>query len=73
MPLLAQVGHGKDPALDIVDADTAEVGPATAVDEHDGDAAPRQHVERRRVLVNRRDEDAAHPLLQEQFEVVALA
>ena len=39
VPLLAQVGHGKDPALDIVDADTAEVGAAAAVDEHDGDAA----------------------------------
>ena len=31
-----------------------------------------EHVERRRVLVDRRDQDAAHPLLQEQLEVVAL-
>ena len=72
-PCSQQVGHGEDPALDVVDADAAEVGPAAAVDEHDGDAAARQHVERRGVLVDGRDEHAAHPLLEQQFEVVALA
>ena len=46
MALLAEVGHGEDTALDVVDADAAEAGPAAAVDEHDGDAAAGEHVER---------------------------
>ena len=39
MALFAEVGHGECAALDVVDADAAEAGPAVAVDEHDGDAS----------------------------------
>ena len=70
--LFAEVGHGERAALDVIDADAAEAGPAVAVDEHDGDAPAGEPVERCGVLVDGRDEHAANPLLQQQFEVVAL-
>ena len=72
MSLLAQMGHGERAAFDVVDADAAPAGAGAAVDEDDRDVLAQEHVERRRVLVDRRDQHAAHALLQEQLEVVAL-
>ena len=46
MALFAEVGHGECAALDVIDADAAEAGPAVAVDEHDRDAAAGEPVER---------------------------
>ena len=66
---------GADPAADTVvhdDAPRVGVMLADAVDEDRRHAAVAQHLQARALLVDRRDDDALHPLLHEQIEVLVL-
>jgi len=60
------------PPLDVVDANAAPAVASTPVDEHDRDAATRQRLQLRCVLIDGRDEDSPHPLLGEKGQVVPL-
>ena len=68
VPVLAEVGHREYATLHVVDTDAAPGSAAGAIDEDHGDALATQHIERRRVMVDRGDQDAAHPLLEEQLD-----
>ena len=71
--LFAQVGHGELATLDVVDTDTAPRGIGAAVDEDDRHPAAGVNRELGRLLPNRGDQDAAHPLFEQQIEIVRLA
>ncbi len=72
MALLAQMGDGEFAAFHVVDADAAPRRVGTAVDEDDGHAAAGMDGELRRLLGDGGDQDAAHPLFEEEVEVVRL-
>ena len=65
MTLLAQVGDGQHASLHVVDAHAAPALPGAAIDEDHGDALAQKDVERRGVLLDRRDEHAAHTLFEQ--------
>ena len=70
--LLAEVGDGQHAAFDIVDSDAAPARSAGAIDEDHRDPLPQHHVQRRRVLIDRRDQNAADALLLQQVQVFTL-
>ncbi len=73
MSLLAEMGDGQLPALDVIDTDAAPARTGFTVDEHDRDALAPQHAEGRHVDLHGRDERSPHPLLEQQLEIVRFA
>ena len=72
MAAVQKMLHRQLAAAEVVDDDRPALSViADAVDEHHRHAAVLQHREARALLIDRRDDDALHPRLHQQVEVVA--